>query len=139
MKKKNIIILIIVIALVFLLAKSTLFNNEIEVDGNEVILYEFWGRECPYCVNLNRFLKSIDGKYPSLVIKDYETWHNSENNQLFHKMAAGYDVEVRGVPTIFIDDKVISGFSDSIAEDIEAEINRCLVENCENPINKVIE
>ena len=136
MKNKVIIILAIVVILVGLFVKFNLSDENV-VEGNEVVLYEFWGNGCPYCIRLNVFLEGMEDKYPSLVVKKYEVWDNQGNNNLMLEMAKAYDVNVEGVPAVFINDKFISGFSTARGEEIEAEIQKCLVEECENPGDRI--
>ena len=52
-------------------------------------------------------------------------------------MAQSFGTEIQGVPTIFLDEKVIVGYSPSLGKKIETEIQRCLSEQCIDAINKV--
>jgi cytochrome c biogenesis protein CcdA len=54
-------------------------------------------------------------------------------------LAQAYNTEIQGVPTIFINDKVIVGFSNSRAEEIEQEVTYCSTNHCEDPLNRVEE
>jgi cytochrome c biogenesis protein CcdA len=86
---------------------------------------------------LEIFLEDIWEDYPELNIIEYEVYSNPENAQLFAKMASLYGTEIQGVPTTFIGDKVIAGFSNAIGETIEQEIKRCIEEECISPITKL--
>jgi cytochrome c biogenesis protein CcdA/glutaredoxin len=72
-------------------------------------------------------------EYPSLEVKEYEIYLNEGNRKLFKEMANSYNTEIKGVPTIFINDRVIIGFSSSLEKDIENEIQKCLKEKCTDP------
>lgn len=103
----------------------------------EVVLYQFYGQGCPHCARLQVFLDSIQEKYPSLIIKQNEIYFNTENRELFQNMAAAFGQETQGVPTVFIDDKMIVGFNNAIGESIEKEIQRCVEEGCMDPAEKI--
>ncbi|MBU2496651.1 MAG: cytochrome c biogenesis protein [Nanoarchaeota archaeon] len=135
----------ILIALVFLIivAASIMFfvnknpTSATVYDGNEVILYEFYGQGCLHCAQLDVFFDTIEDKYPTLTRIKKEVYFDEKGRELLQEMAKAYDQEVQGVPTIFIDDKVIIGYSPSIGKQIEEEIQRCLQEECESPLNKI--
>ncbi len=93
----------------------------------------FYGQGCPHCSTLKSFLVDMENKYPSLKIYPHEVYQDNEERDLFEEMSKNFNVEIKGVPTIFIDDKVIVGFSNAIGDSIEGEINRCLDIDCSNP------
>jgi thiol-disulfide isomerase/thioredoxin len=135
--KKRVIVLILLVVLVGAVFLYNNFTGETTYEGNEVVLYEFWGDGCPHCASLNLFLDKMKGKYPSLVIKKYEVWYNEGNKKIMQDMANAYDVEVKGVPAVFINDRFMAGFSTSIGEEIEREIQKCLVSECINSGDKL--
>jgi cytochrome c biogenesis protein CcdA/glutaredoxin len=102
-----------------------------------VDLVFFYGQGCPHCAKMEIFLEDIQEDYPTLNILRYEVYSNQENAQLFTEMSDLYGAEIKGVPTTFIDDKVIAGFNNRLAEEIEQEIQRCIQETCESPIKKL--
>jgi cytochrome c biogenesis protein CcdA len=53
-------------------------------------------------------------------------------------MSRDYNAAIEGVPTVFIDDMVIVGFSDAIGESIGNEIVRCLEQECKDPVEKKV-
>lgn len=107
------------------------------VSGNEVVIYEFYGKGCPHCSSLNAFLEELKPKYPSLKVIEKEVYFNKSNIVLFETMSSAFGQEISGVPAIFIDDTVIVGFSPAIKDKIEQEIQRCLAEGCPSPLNRV--
>ncbi len=104
---------------------------------DSVDLVFFYGQGCPHCAKMETFLDEIQEDYPELNIIKYEVYSNQENAQLFIEMSELYGAEVKGVPTTFIDDKVIAGFNNNLAKTIEQEINRCIGESCKSPIEKL--
>ena len=75
------------------------------------------------------FLSELREEYPTIEIKEYEIYFNNENRQLFESMADAFGTKIEGVPTAFINDKVIVGFSNSLAESIETDLQSVLQEN----------
>ncbi len=139
MKKK--ILLIPLILLILLIGGFFLFQNihgeVISQDGNDVSLVYFYGEGCPHCAGLDSFLKDMQENYPSLHVEPYEVYFNSENRELFGELSKAYGTEIKGVPTTFIDEKVIVGFSSSVGQSIQEEIKRCLNNSCTYPFNKL--
>jgi glutaredoxin len=135
--KKISIFIILILLLVSAIFLYNQFTGGGAYSGNEIVLYEFYGDGCPYCTKLNHFLDDIKSKYPGLVVKKYEVWNNGDNEKLLHNMAKAHNIEVKGVPVVFIGEKAIIGFSDSIGKSIEEEIQGCLIQNCENPADKL--
>lgn len=104
---------------------------------NEVDLLFFYGKGCPHCSKAQTFLEDIAPQYPSLNVSEYEIYFDQGNVQLFQNLAQAFGTEIEGVPTIFIDDKVIVGFSDAISDSLELEIQRCLKYECGSPLSKL--
>lgn len=106
---------------------------------NEVSLHVFYGQGCPHCAALLSFLDKSKTNYPTLKIYEYEVYQNNENRILFEKLAGSLNTKVEGVPTVFISDKVIVGFSQEISVSLQNVINKCLYEKCGNPIDNLSE
>lgn len=115
----------------FVMAES---SNETTENKNEVNLHMFYGQGCPHCANLRLFLDEMKEKYPSLNVYEHEVYNNQEERDLFVETAERYNSKINGVPTLFIDRKMISGFSNQIGKEIESIIQICLVDGCTNPI-----
>jgi cytochrome c biogenesis protein CcdA/glutaredoxin len=123
-----------VLILVFILCFYGNISNAQENSNvpNDVYLHLFYGQGCPHCGSLISFLDGIKSKYPSLKIYEHEVYQNNEERELFEKMSVAFNTSIEGVPTVFIDNKVIVGFSNSIGESIENEIKNCLSVDCGN-------
>ncbi len=111
----------------------------VSVSAKEVDLVYFHGQGCPHCARLESFLEDLQNEYPELNVVDYEVYFNEENRQLFEDMAHAYDVEIQGVPMTFIDNKVIYGFGDPVAIELEQEVIRCSEEGCIYPLDRLDE
>ena len=108
-------------------------------DGKEVHLIYFYGQGCPHCEGIRSFLIDLKSHYPSLEVDSYEIYFNKENRELFEKISTAFGTEIKGVPTTFIGEKVIVGYSKSIEESIENEIKICLEKECKNPLDRLNE
>ncbi len=106
-------------------------------DGKKVVMYVFYGKGCPHCSRLNTFLEDIKQIYPNLEVIFIDTYFDEEGRKLFQDMSESFNTPIQGVPTTFIDDKVIVGFSNSLAASLEQEIHRCSAEGCVSPEDKI--
>jgi glutaredoxin len=106
---------------------SAVINQD---DSKPVVIYFFWGDGCPHCAAAEPFLKSLTEKHPSIEIRDYEVWYVEANQELMTKMTAAYGTEPHAVPTIFIGEKYWEGFTDVIQQQIQTQVDKCLVDGC---------
>ena len=135
MRLRSLIAALLLILLTFtVLAQENQETNIAEV--NVVHLHMFYGQGCSHCSKLRLFLEDMQSEYSSLVVHEHEVYQDQKGRELFEKMAINYGRGISGVPTVFIDDKVIVGFSNEIGKNIQSEIERCLTTDCGNPIEK---
>lgn len=101
-------------------SKKTIREIEgIVYDENKVNIYEFYGQECPHCIKLNSFFERIENEYGKYyTLNKFETWHNSENLEIYKEFASVLGYEAKGVPFIVIGNQVIRGFSESKEQEI---------------------
>jgi len=119
--------------ILFFLFSGEVYAQDQTNDENEIYLHVFYGQGCPHCARLLSFLDSIKNKYPTLKIYKHEVYQDNEGRELFEKMSQSFEVPIKGVPTVFIDNRVIVGFSDTIGVSIEDQIKRCTEVKCDNP------
>lgn len=124
------------LAVFLFLGMSGVFAEE-QPGNDNIYLHIFYGKGCPHCESALNFFESIKENYPSLIIEEHETYFDDDERELFIDTASAFGEEIEGVPTIFIDNKVFVGFSDSIGKSIEDEIKNCVQVGCENPIDNV--
>jgi glutaredoxin len=98
-----------------------------------VCIYLFWGNGCPHCAQAKPFLESLAQVYPRVVLYEYEVWYDESNHNLFAAMTQAAGFEARYVPTIFIGSRHWEGYSEQIAQEIEATVSACLVKGCPDP------
>lgn len=104
---------------------------------NQTDLLFFYGQGCPHCAKGKLFLEDMVKKYPTLNVTEHEVYFERENAILLQDLSKAFGSEVGGVPTFFIDDRVIVGFGGSIGENLEKEITRCVADGCESPLSKL--
>ena len=130
----------IILILMLLLLIAPVISYAAEQEGNnEVVLFMFYGQGCAHCGKMELFLNDLEEKYPTLKVERYEVYGNQKNRGLFENMSKAYDTEVVGVPAVFIDNKVVFGFSNSIGNSIENEVKKCVNEVCCLPRDKLEE
>lgn len=92
-------------------------------ETDKITLYLFYGKECPHCEDEMKFLKDIEKKYKDyLIIKKFETWHDTNNNDLLLKVKEKLGVTDKGVPFTVIGEDYYSGYADSTGKKIESSI-----------------
>lgn len=122
--------------IVALIISILLISSGYSENKKSVILYFFWADGCPYCAEEKYFLSNLKKKYPSLEIKDYEVSHNPDARHLLQTISKAYNIIPLGVPVTFVGNKVLVGFSENIASQIEENIIYCLKTTCGDPLYK---
>ena len=98
-------------------------TTEETADSKEVPIYFFRGEGCSHCAEAEEWFKSIEGEYGSyFVIKDYETWYDTDNADLMQQVAKSRGEEAEGVPYIIVGNKSWNGFAEEYKEEILSEI-----------------
>jgi len=86
------------------------------------VLELFHGAECPHCHDERKWLPTLVKMYPGLEIKEYEVWHDTNNQLLFQQRLQELNKESQAVPTNIIGKEVIVGFNKAkIKEVMKAE------------------
>ena len=86
----------------------------------EFELVLFHGDRCPHCAEMRDFVAELQGRYPDLVVREYEVWHDETNARLFEETLVALGEEPRAVPTVVVGGQVIVGQSSGIDRRIEA-------------------
>ncbi len=76
------------------------------------------------------FLQGLARGNPYISLYDYEVWYVEKNQTLMRQMAAAMDFEPGGVPVTIIGGRYWVGYNAQIKAEIEAQVERCLTENC---------
>lgn len=97
----------------------------------KVVVYFFWGDGCPHCAAAKPFLADLAQRYPNVVVREYEVWHDEKNQVLFSRMAAKFGFEPSAVPTIFIGERDWVGYAPQpTGAQIEAYVAACAASGC---------
>jgi len=90
--------------------------------GESVTLELFYGSGCPHCHAEREFLEGLQMRWPDLQVLQYEVWDDDDNLALFRERAAAAGFEAQAVPTTFVGGRVWVGWSEAIADEIEAVV-----------------
>lgn len=96
----------------------------------------FYGRGCPHCASMRRFLRTMQAKYPQLSVDEREVYFDPANARLFERVASGYGVPIEGVPTVYVGRHAIAGFSEDMAARVEDAIRECSRRACAPPLTR---
>lgn len=67
---------------------------------------------------------------PELRVRDHEVYFDAADARLFARMAAAYKINIGGVPTAFLGDRVFSGYAEDMQPQIEQAIQLCIARHC---------
>jgi len=129
--KKGVVLMKVATILFCILAIS--IATATQTSDSSVTLYFFWGQGCTHCVVEKPFLEQLEQKYPQLEVKEFETWHNSENEELFQKFLRTHDVPPpHGVPTTFVGNDYVVGYHTdaTTGKQIEDLVKNCIQYGC---------
>lgn len=98
--------------------------------AQSVDVHIFYGQGCPHCAKALDYFSDLDQRYPDVVVHKHEVYQDDNGRELFEKYVAYYNTSIQGVPTIFVDDSVIVGFSNELGKTIDQAIESCMQTNC---------
>ena len=93
---------------------------------DKVKLHYFYWDECPLCESEKLFLEQLKSKYPQVEYDSYSI--GNAPGQAYTQFVLSNLKQ--GLPTIFLDDKIWTGYNDNIASEIENKIKSCLERGC---------
>lgn len=94
----------------------------------------FHGQGCGHCAQSEALLEQLEEKYPKIVVHGYEVYFDEAGRDLMFEFGRAYDVDVSGVPMIFVGNAVIEGHKPDL---IVSTIERCLEIGCPSPLERV--
>lgn len=101
---------------------SLLFSTSAFAADQPVDLYLFFSQTCPHCHDEIKFLSELQPRYPNLVVSKFDV-SQQDTIALLEKVSQKItDIDTRYVPITVIGSKSFTGFSDSIAVDIEQAV-----------------
>jgi cytochrome c biogenesis protein CcdA len=75
-------------------------------------------------------------KHQELRVHEYEVYFDDANARLFERVADAYHFQITGVPTIFLGDDAITGYSEAATPGLEQKIERCIAQGCGSPLER---
>jgi glutaredoxin len=127
------IFLKVVFIILFLFGFSTAYSAE------PLNAYLFYGQDCPHCAKEAEFLESLRVKYPQLEIRKFEIYYDRNNAELMQKIAQTLNINISGVPFLFIGNQYFIGYTENITSvEIENKIKDCLVNNCSDVVEMIL-
>jgi glutaredoxin len=94
------------------------------IEENKINIYLFHGEECPHCQEEIQWLKTIEEDYSDEVnIYYFEVWHDKDNAKMMENLKTSMNVSSEYVPFTVIGNKTFFGFSDTIKEKIQNQID----------------
>ena len=124
------------IALLLMISIGQAVCIECENGENKTCVFYFYGKDCLACKETKPFIDELESKYTDVHFHRLEIWYNESNRELFFKFCDVYCVNEKLVPIVFIGDKFLIGV-ESIKENLENEITKCIEMNCPCPEEKV--
>ncbi len=92
------------------------------LENDKITLYFFHGDGCPHCAAEEKYLETLEDKYPDIKIVSYEVWHNEENDNLLSQVKTALKIDKTGVPVTIIGKTYMMGYGDSTGGKIERAI-----------------
>lgn len=113
----------------------------LKVEATEPInAYLFYGQDCPHCAKESEFLESLKEQYPQLEIRRFEIYYNQDNAKLMQTIAQTLNINISGVPFLFIEDQYFIGYTENITStEIKNKIDYCLNNNCSDVVKKILD
>jgi hypothetical protein len=117
-----------------------LFSSVAHGQEKQVTIYFFRGEGCPHCAKEEVFLATLKEKYPNIVVRDFEVWHSSDNQDLLTKFSQRLNANASGVPFTVIGDKYFVGYLDdeTTGKSIEDTIKNDLKVGCQDIGSQVL-
>ncbi len=117
------------------------FTTTLPVFAGNVTLHLFWSQGCPHCAKEKEFLGTLQTKYPTLTIKEYEITQNKDNAALLSEIGKKLGVTIPGVPFTLIGNKEIVGFlsDETTGKEIEDAIICAMENGCHDLISNTRE
>ncbi len=76
----------------------------------------FWGKGCPHCENIDKFLAENGGLAEKLNVKKIEVFEDLKGQRVFLKKVLECQLDYSGVPMLYKDNKCLQGDTPVIEE-----------------------
>ena len=91
---------------------ASMHESDIKTVKGKINVYIFWGKGCPHCAALGKYLANHTKDYEKIAnIYSFEVWGDKKNQEFFKSFASFIGSEASGVPFIaFAKSEPIKGF-----------------------------
>lgn len=138
--KKYIISFLILLSFLLPLNVSAKESKNDVVKTNKEVIYLFYGKECPHCEALMKYLDKLlkDEKYKNVTIEKYEVWHSDSNSKLMDEIGKELNIAVKGVPFFIVGTNVKFGFDNSVSSEFKDIIDYYIDKQYYDPVGDYI-
>jgi len=95
-------ILVAGVIFLFVIPQPTGENPSAASTQSNVVVYFFYGEECPHCHNVMPFIQNLSKKYPDVDFRILETWHNETNQAISLSLHKELGIQSAGVPEAIV-------------------------------------
>jgi len=96
----------------------------------------FTADNCPACAAVHPLVLDVAATNPGVVLCEYQVWRNRPNREVLMSLVEFYG-EPLGTPALFVGDRYWIGFNKSHRAEIERTIERCLLDGCVDPLDRL--
>ena len=89
-------------------------STDYVVNPDDVVL--FWGKGCPHCENIDKFLAENAGLAEKLNLKKIEVFEDLKGQKVFMEKVKECQLDQAGVPLFYKDQKCLQGDTPVIEE-----------------------
>lgn len=100
-------------------------------------LYFFHSYTCPHCRSEKPVLEKIADELPELNLYEFELSDN-EGLLVYTSIGELLNAETSSIPFTVLGGKYFVGWMDSYEDTVREEINNCIINNCEDPVKKIL-
>ena len=130
------VVVIFAALLLFLIPFNVNANKDVNKNDEYIQhIYLFYGKECPHCEALMKYLDSLlkKSKYKNVKLEKYEVWHSEKNVEKFQEIQKIMDYSSSGVPYFIVGTNVIIGYNEKANEEIKSLIDFYLNKEYQDP------
>jgi thiol-disulfide isomerase/thioredoxin len=109
------------------------------VADRTVVITFFWGKGCPHCEEEKRFLRELQQRYPSVIVRDHEVWKDRQNARFYQQVLQAAQIRQSGVPGTVVGTAFFLGFNERTRDGIVQAVLRCLREGCPDALASAAE